>query len=183
MRSTGTPSSSANFSADAVDAHLLDVERITRNKVAAVYNLPPHMLGDYSQGNKSTTEQQMQEFLQLTIIPIVEQWEEEYNRRLLTPQDYEAGYRFRFDTNALIRADVATTANKYQMAIRGGWMKPNEVREREGQPPDPNGDELMCSRDLLPIRINIRNPELLLGGAAATSAPAANGAGEKGSES
>lgn len=172
-----------NFSADAVDAHLLDVERITRNKVAAVYNLPPHMLGDYSQGNKSTTEQQMQEFLQLTIIPIVEQWEEEYNRRLLTPQDYEAGYRFRFDTNALIRADVATTANKYQMAIRGGWMKPNEVREREGQPPDPNGDELMCSRDLLPIRINIWNPELLLGGAAATSAPAANGAGEKGSES
>ena len=79
-----------NFSADAVDAHLLDVERITRNKVAAVYNLPPHMLGDYSQGNKSTTEQQMQEFLQLTIMPIVEQWEEEYDRRLLTPQDYAA---------------------------------------------------------------------------------------------
>ncbi|MBR4711512.1 MAG: phage portal protein [Clostridia bacterium] len=156
-----------NFSADAVDAHLLDVERITRNKVAAVYNLPPHMLGDYSQGNKSTTEQQMLEFLQLTIIPIVEQWEEELNRKILTPQDWAEGYRFRFDTNALVRADIATMANKYQMAVRGGWLKPNEVREREGQPPDPNGDELMSSRDLIPLRIAVNNPELLLGGGAA----------------
>ena len=156
-----------NFSADAVDAHLLDVERITRNKVAAVYNLPPHMLGDYSQGNKSTTEQQMLEFLQLTIIPIVEQWEEELNRKILTPQDWAEGYRFRFDTNALVRADIATMANKYQMAVRGGWLRPNEVREREGQPPDPNGDELMSSRDLIPLRIAVNNPELLLGGGAA----------------
>ena len=172
-----------NFSAEAVDAHLLDQERITRNKVAAVYNLPPHMLGDYSQGNKSTTEQQLLEFLQLTIIPIVEQYEEEYNRRLLTPQDFAAGYRFRFDTSALIRADVSTMANKHQMAIRGGWMRPNEVREYEGQPPDPNGNELMCSRDLLPLRIIMEHPELLLGGAAAASTPAGTGAGEKGSES
>ena len=172
-----------NFSAEAVDAHLLDQERITRNKVAAVYNLPPHMLGDYSQGNKSTTEQQLLEFLQLTIIPIVEQYEEEYNRKLLTPQDYAAGYRFRFDTSALIRADVSTMANKHQMAIRGGWMRPNEVREYEGQPPDPNGNELMCSRDLLPLRIIMEHPELLLGGAAAVSTPAGTGAGEKGSES
>ncbi len=172
-----------SFSADAVDAHLLDVERITRNKVAAVYNLPPHMLGDYSQGNKSTTEQQLLEFLQLTIMPIVEQWEEECNRRLLTPQDYSAGYRVRFDTSALVRADVATMAQKYQIAIRGGWMKPNEVREKEGQPPDPNGNELMSSRDLIPIRIAVPTPELLLGGAAAASTPAEPGAGEKGSES
>jgi len=172
-----------SFSADAVDAHLLDVERITRNKVAAVYNLPPHMLGDYSQGNKSTTEQQLLEFLQLTIMPIVEQWEEECNRRLLTPQDYTAGYRVRFDTSALVRADIATMAQKYQIAIRGGWMKPNEVREKEGQPPDPNGNELMSSRDLIPIRIAVQTPELLLGGAAAASTPAEPGAGEKGSES
>lgn len=170
-----------NFSADAVDAHLLDVERITRNKVAAVYNLPPHMLGDYSQGIKSTTEQQMLEFLQLTIIPIVEQYEEECNRRLLTPQDYATGYRIRFDTTSLIRADVATMANKHQMAVRGGWMKPNEVREREGQPPDPNGNELLCSRDLVPIRIIVEHPELLLGGAAAT-ATAAQDVGDEGGE-
>ena len=154
-----------NFSTPPVDAQLLDVERITRNRVATVYNLPPHMLGDYSDTSFSTAEQQMQEFLQLTIIPIVEQWEEEFNRKLLTPQDYQAGVRVRFDTDALVRADVVATANKNQMAIRGGWLRPNEVRRRENLPDDPNGNTLLLSRDLLPASIITEHPEMLLNAA------------------
>ena len=155
------------FNQSPVDAQLMDVERITRNRVATVYNLPPHMLGDYSDTSFSTAEQQMQEFLQLTVIPIVQQWEDELNRKLLSDADYKAGYRFRFDTDSLIRADMGAMANKYQMAIRGGWMRMNEVREREGLPPDPNGDELMCARDIIPLRIMVEHPELLLTGVSA----------------
>ena len=157
------------FNQSPVDAQLMDVERITRNRVATVYNLPPHMLGDYSDTSFSTAEQQMQEFLQLTIIPIVQQWEDELNRKLLSDADYKVGYRFRFDTDSLIRADMVAMANKYQMAIRGGWMRMNEVREREGLPPDPNGDELMCARDIIPLRIMVEHPELLLTGSIAES--------------
>ena len=156
-----------NFSSQPVNAQLLDVERITRNRVATVYNLPPHLLGDYTDTSFSTAEQQMQEFRQLTITPIVQQWEEEMNRKLISPEEYAQGYRFRFDTDSLGRADMATTANRNQMAIRGGWRKPNEVRESEGLPPDPMGNELMSSRDLIPLRIAVEHPEQLLGGAAA----------------
>ena len=150
-----------------MDSQLLDVERITRNRVATVYNLPPHLLGDYTDTSFSTAEQQMQEFLQLTITPIVQQWEEEFNRKLITPEDYAEGYRFRFDLNTLLRADRKTTAEMHQMAIRGGWRKPNEVRESEGLAPDPMGNELMSSRDLIPLRVPVEHPEMLLGGAAA----------------
>ena len=153
-----------NFSSSPVDAQLLDVERITRNRVATVYNLPPHLLGDYTDTSFGTAEQQMMEYLQLTITPIVEQWEEELNRKLITPEDYAAGYRFRFDVNTLTRTDVKTTAERNQMAIRGGWRKPNEVRAELGLPPDPVGDLLMSSRDLIPLRIAVEHPELLLGG-------------------
>ncbi len=156
-----------NFSSQPVDSQLLDVERITRNRVATVYNLPPHLLGDYSDTSFSTAEQQMQEFLQLTISPIVEQWEEEFNRKMLTAEDFADGYRYRFDLSSLMRADVMTQAQRNQMAIRGGWRKPNEVRETLNLPPDPLGDELMSSRDLIPLRIAMEHPELLLGGAAA----------------
>ena len=170
-----------NFSASKVDPQLLDVERITRNRVATVYNLPPHMLGDYSDTSFSTAEQQMMEFLQLTITPIIQQWEEEMNRKMLTPQDYADGYRYRFDTTALTRADTATTANMHQMAIRGGWRKPNEVRESLGLPPDPMGNELMSSRDLIPLRIAMEHPELLLGtGGAPAETEAPNGGDESG---
>ena len=153
-----------NFSSSPVDSQLLDVERITRNRVATVYNLPPHMLGDYTDTSFSTAEQQTLEFLQLTIGPKIQQWEEELNRKLITPEEYAEGYHFRFDTASLTRTDVKTTAERNQMAIRGGWRKPNEVRAELGLAPDPVGDLLMSSRDLIPLRIAVEQPELLLGG-------------------
>ena len=157
-----------NFSSSPVDSQLLDVERITRNRVATVYNLPPHMLGDYTDTSFSTAEQQTLEFLQLTIGPKIQQWEEELNRKLITPEEYAEGYHFRFDTASLTRTDVKTTAERNQMAIRGGWRKPNEVRAELGLAPDPVGDLLMSSRDLIPLRIAVEHPEMLLGGQAAS---------------
>ena len=171
-----------NFSSSPVDAQLLDVERITRNRVATVYNLPPHLLGDYTDTSFGTAEQQMMEYLQLTITPIVEQWEGELNRKLITPEDYAEGYRFRFDLNALTRTDVKTTAERNQMAIRGGWRKPNEVRAELGLPPDPVGDLLMSSRDLIPLRIAVEHPEQLLGSQAAPAEPAGESEGKEDKE-
>lgn len=94
----------------------------------------------------------------------MQQWEDELNRKLLTQLEYEQGYRFRFDMLAMIRADLGTTANIYQMGIRGGWFTPNEVRIRENLPPDENGGTLMTSRDIIPLEISVNHPELLLGG-------------------
>lgn len=171
-----------NFSSSPVDAQVLSVERITRNRVATVYNLPPHLLGDYTDTSFGTAEQQMMEYLQLTITPIVEQWEGELNRKLITPEDYADGYRFRFDLNALTRTDVKTTAERNQMAIRGGWRKPNEVRAELGLPPDPVGDLLMSSRDLIPLRIAVEHPEQLLGSQAAPAEPAGESEGKEDKE-
>lgn len=152
-----------HFQGQTVNSDMLDVERITRNRVATVYNLPPHFLGDYSGTSYSSAEQQTLEFLMMSMAPIVQQWEEEMNRKLLTPAELADGYEFRFDMNAIYRADMATTANMHQMAIRGGWMKPNEVRKSEGLPPDENGEKLMSSRDIIPLEIAVQHPEMLLG--------------------
>ncbi len=153
-----------NFSSSPVDSQLLDVERITRNRVATVYNLPPHLLGDYTDTSFGTAEQQTLEYLQLTIGPKIQQWEDEMNRKLITPEQYAEGYHFGFDIGSLTRTDVKTTAERNQMAIRGGWRKPNEVRAELNLPPDKYGDQLMSSRDLIPLSIAVEHPELLLGG-------------------
>lgn len=154
-----------------VDAKVLDVERITRNRVATVFNIPPHMLGDYSDTSYNTAEQSMLEFLQMTITAIVQQWEDEHNRKLLTWDMMQDGYAFRFSLAELWRADVKTMAEKHQMAIRSGWEKPNEVRLEEGKPPDPNGDHLMISRDMVPLAVALASqPE---------PAPGANNATER----
>lgn len=139
-----------------VDAKVLDVERITRNRVATVYNIPPHMLGDYSDTSYSTAEQSMLEYLQMTISPIVVQWEDELNRKLLTWDMIRQGYAFRFTLADLWRADVKTMGEVRQMGIRSGWIKPNEVRLEEGRPADPAGNTLMISRDMVPLEVALK---------------------------
>ena len=137
-----------NLTRSPVDANVLDAERISRNRVAAVYGIPPHMLGDYTNSSYSNNEQSQQEFLDMTILPIVNQWQEELDLKLLTWEEIRKGYHFRFDLTAMKKADTATTGEYYQKAIRGGWMSINEVRKHGDLPPTAGGDELLASRDL-----------------------------------
>lgn len=135
-----------------VDAKSLDVERVTKNRVATVYNIPPHLLGDYTDSSYSTNEQSTQEFLTLTIMPIVAQWEQQLNLKLLTWRERCDGYRFAFDLDELLRADQSTQADVNQKGIRSGYKLINEVREKEGKPPVEGGDVPMVSKDLAPLK-------------------------------
>lgn len=151
-----------------VDPKVLDVDNITKRKVAAVYNLPPRMLGDSTASGYSTSEQDIAEFMKLTILPIATQYEEAFNRKLLTYDEIKQGYTFRFDMDALKRGDTAAIADKHQKGVRSGTLTPNEARAENGLPPLPYGDELFMSRDLIPARISVEHPELLLGGQASS---------------
>ena len=149
---------------NVVDAKVLEVDTITKRKVATVYNLPPRMMGDAGSSGFSTSEQDIAEFLKLTILPIVKQWEEALNRKLLTYKEVCEGYAFRFDMDALRRGDTAAMSEKHSKAIRSGGMTPNEARREDGLPPLEFGDELMIARDLIPVRVVVEHPELLLAG-------------------
>lgn len=153
---SGVKASSLNLS--PVDTKILEVEKITRSKVAMVYNIPPHMLGDYSDTSFASQEQQMLEFLTLTMLPIVVAYEQEFDKKLLTPEMRRNGWHFKFDMNSLLRADANTQAEVYQKGIRGGWYTPNEVRGRYNMAPDKNGDKLFISKDLTTLEFLTQNP-------------------------
>lgn len=139
------------FNQSPVDAKVLDVERISRNRIATVYNIPPHMMGDYQDTSYSTAEQSMLEFLQLTMLPIVVQWEDQYNRKVLTWEMLKEGYSFHCEMDALHRADAGTQAEAEQKALRNGKMTINEIRARAFLPPVAGGDTPLVSRDLAPL--------------------------------
>lgn len=154
---SGVTAKSLNLS--PVDNKLFEVEKISRSKVAMVYNIPPHLLGDYSDTSFSSQEQQMLEFLMLTMLPIVTAYEQELNRKLLKREERRRGYHFEIDMNAILRADAATRADVHQKAIRGGWETPNEARADYGRNKDPNGNKLMVSRDLTTLEWLVKNPD------------------------
>ncbi len=143
----------SRLAGSVVDAKVFDVEKITRNRVATVYNIPPHMMGDYTDSSYQTNEQSMLEFLQLTMLPIFTMYAQEYDKKLLTANERQQGYYFAADHNGLMIADAATRAERDFKKIRSAGITPNEQRRDDGKPDIPGGDMLMVSRDLVPLDI------------------------------
>jgi HK97 family phage portal protein len=157
MLESGVTAKSLNMS--PVDAKLFEVEKLNRAKVATVYNIPPHLLGDYSNTSFSTMEQQMLEFLTLTMTPIVRMYEQELDRLLLTPEKRKQGYHFKFDMAACLRADTATKTDANFKAVRSAWKTPNEIREEEGKEGMLGGDQLFISKDMIPLVMAAKGSE------------------------
>ncbi|MDC3412535.1 phage portal protein [Aquibacillus sp. 3ASR75-286] len=135
-----------------VAADTFTTERITRSRVANVYNMPVTMLNDTEGQSYSSNEQLMRMFVDLTLMPIVRQYEQEFNRKLLIPAERKAGFYFKFSVGALLRGDMAARTAFYNMMIRSAGMKPDEARRLEDLPPvGGNADKLWISGDLYPI--------------------------------
>ena len=150
-----------------VDSMLFEVEKITRSKVAMVYNIPPHLLGDYSDSGFSSQEQMMLEFLTLTMLPIVTAYEQELNRKLLTVNQRRSGLHFKFDMDALLRADAATQAEVDYKAVRSGWKTVDEIRTSRNMPALPNGigSYALVSQDLATLDYTVKDkPKVLMRG-------------------
>lgn len=162
---SGVKANSLNLS--PVDSKLFEVEKITRSKVAMVYNIPPHLLGDYSEGSYSSQEQQMLEFLTLTMLPIVTAYEQELNRKLLTEKLRGEGYHFKFDMDSVLRADAATQAEVDYKAVRSGWKTVDEIRAARNYPPLPGGvgSKALVSQDLATLDYTVNDkPKVLAAG-------------------
>lgn len=142
-----------------VDSKVMDMERVTKGRIAAVYSMPPHMLGSFDKSNYATNEQQMLEFLQLTMQATFTQYEEEHKLKLLTYKDVKAGYKFRFDKDQMIIPTRLQRAQEAQYEVRSAVRMPNEIREERGWEPAEGGNQLMGSRDLAPLKWLMENPD------------------------
>ena len=171
---SGVTAKSLNLS--PVDSKLFEVEKITRSKVAMVYNIPPHLLGDYSDTSFQSQEQEMLEFLMLTMLPIVTAYESELDRKLLTKEQRQKGYHFKFNMEAILRADAATRAEVNFKAIRSGYLLIDEARAEDNRPPLPNGlgKQALVSQDLATLEYTVlEKPRIMAAGTNKESEPVA----------
>lgn len=153
-----------NLNLSPVDSKLFEVEKITRSKVAMVYNIPPHLMGDYSESSFSSQEQEMLEFLSLTMLPIVTAWEQELNLKLLTREQRKQGFHFEFNMDSVLRADAATQAEVDYKGVRSGWDTVDEIRARRGKPPLPGGigKHALVSQDLATLKYTVEDKAAVL---------------------
>jgi len=133
----------------------LSSEKITRSRVANVYGVPSTFLNDNEGQSFASSEQSNLQYVQMKLTPDVRQYEHQFNRKLLTENDRKKGLYSKFNLGGLLRGDTAARTAYYQMMMRSGGMKPNEVRRLEDLPPEKGmANELWISGDLYPINMD-----------------------------
>lgn len=122
------------------DAQLLESRIFNVSEIARFFNISPVMLNDLSKSSYSTLEATNLQFLTTTLQPWLSMIELEFENKIFKPSE---NIEVKFDSTPLLRADATSRANYYTSLLNVGALTPNEIREMEGLPPMPNGDDLM----------------------------------------
>ena len=127
------------------DAQLLESRKYSRTEIAAMYRVPPHMLGDLERATFSNIEQQSIEFVVHCMLPIVKNWEQRLNVSLLS-EDERTEYFFAFNLAGLLRGDMKSRYEAYRVGLgragEPGWLTQNDIRESEDMNRIPGGDKV-----------------------------------------
>jgi len=116
---------------DPEKSQLIQTREFQRKQIASIFNIPVHMIGEGS-SSKSTVEQTSIEFLNLTIGPWLNVWEQELKVKLF-PIDSKKQSPFfaKFDVRPLKYPDAESRSKYYQSARQNGWLSANDIRELE----------------------------------------------------
>ena len=127
-----------------VDAELIASGTFQRKDIAEAFRIPLVML---AHGDKSATyasvEQFMLSFVNQTLQPWLERWEQRLNASLLTSDERRTGgLYFKFNLKALLRGDAKSRAEFYRLMREMRAMTINEIRDAEEMNdfPDAIGD-------------------------------------------
>lgn len=138
---------------NARDAQLIESRQYNVNDIARFFGVNPILLGENNGVNLSSIEQIQQQFISYTLQPYITMLEEEFNRKLLKPSEFN--YKIELDTTALIKTDKTATASYYSTLLDKGVMCINEVRKELGYNKIENGDvHLIAYTDVAQNTIN-----------------------------
>lgn len=100
--------------------------------IARFFSVPGHKVGIVGNQPRANVEQENISFVTDTIRPIVVTWEQALNQKLLTVEERKT-YFIKFNLSGLLRGDLKTRYEAYNIARNGGWMSVNEIRALEDQ--------------------------------------------------
>lgn len=134
------------------DAQFIQTRKYQRSEIAAIYGVPPHMVGDLDKATYNNTELMGIEYVTYTLMPWLVKIQSEFARKLLREDEKETLY-FAFQTNGLMRGDAKSRSEFYKNMTLIGAMNANEVRELEDMNSYPAGDKYF-------VQLNMQDAEM-----------------------
>lgn len=132
------------------NAQFLETRQFSISDIARWFKLPPHMIGDLENATFSNIEQQDLNFVKYSILPYVENMEQELNCKLFRENEQGSVY-VNMNLEGLLRGDITTRVEAYQKLIQNGVMTPNEARSKEGMNPIDGLDNTWMQINTAPI--------------------------------
>ncbi len=133
------------------DAQYLEIKQYTATQIAAAMGIKPQQIGDYSKSSYASAEAQSVAYLVDTLLFIVKQYEEELSYKLLSDDEWKAGYFVKFNIDVILRADFSTKIQALSTAVNSFLMTPNEARRRLDLGGVDGGDKLLGNGASIPV--------------------------------
>ena len=122
------------------DAQFIATRKFQRSEIAAIFGVPPHMVGDLDKATYNNTELMGIEYVTYSLMPWLVKIQAEFARKLLREDEKQHLY-FAFQTNGLMRGDSKSRSEFYRNMSLIGAMNANEIRELEDMNAYPGGDK------------------------------------------
>lgn len=137
------------------DAQFLESRRFSVLEVCRWFRVPPHLVMELERATHSNVEQEALAFVQHCLAPWAKRLEGEMALKLLGRNE-QARRQVRHDFDELLRGDLKSRYEAYQLARQAGFLCANEIREREDMSGiGPDGDIYL-------VPANMTTPEKLL---------------------
>lgn len=152
------------------DNQFIEVKQYTALQIASAFGIKPYQIGDYTKSSYASAEAQQLSFYVDTLLYIIKQYEEELSEKLLSREEIDNGYHFKFNVAVILRADLATQINTLSTGVANFIYTPNEARALLDLEAKEGGDRLLGNGASIPVEltgsqyITDNNPENNEGG-------------------
>lgn len=142
------------------DSQFLGSRAFNVEEIARWYGVPQHLIGALAKATNNNIEVQGIEAVKFCLLPWILLWEQEANRKLLTPKQRAEGYYVKMKVDALERADSTTRTANFKEQFFNGLLTLNQWAKLEDRPPiGPLGDLHFVQSAMVPLEIAAKGPQ------------------------
>ena len=137
---TGIPileggASFSNTTMPLKDAQYIETRKFSRNEIAMMFRMPPHLIGDLDRATFSNIEEQNKSYYDFTIMPWMTCFEQAFDMQVVQEDDETTPFFCKFNADALLRGNTSDRYEAHASAINSMWKTVNEVRADEDMNP------------------------------------------------
>lgn len=135
------------------DNQFIEVKQYTSGQIAAAFGIKPYQYNDLTKSSYASAEAQQLSFYVDTLLYIIKQYEEEISYKLLSEEEFNHGYHFKFNVAVILRADLATQIETLSKGVSNFIYTPNEARAMLDLEAKDGGDRLLGNGASIPVEL------------------------------